>query len=262
MDASAPLPSLADQAPRLGGGVLTRGVVGPGQSRRQTRGARDRLMEVVSHAALARLHPTSHHPESPRRLEVLLDAVGEWRDCGPATVEQIERCHTPEHVARIRAIDGRDVARRRHARLGDELRGGAARRGRRDRGRRARRLRARPASRPSRARRPRDGLLPLQQRRDRGPVRRRPSTGSSASRSSTGTSTTATGRRTSSGTTRASSTCRSTSGRSTRAPAGPERADRDDRQRPAAGGLGRRGVPPRVRGDRRAGGSSASSPTC
>ena len=52
-------------------------------------------MEVVSNAALARLHPTSHHPESPRRLEVLLDAVGEWRDCGPAAVEQVERCHTP-----------------------------------------------------------------------------------------------------------------------------------------------------------------------
>ena len=52
-------------------------------------------MEVVSNAALARLHPTSHHPESPRRLEVLLDAVEEWRDCGPATVEQVERCHTP-----------------------------------------------------------------------------------------------------------------------------------------------------------------------
>ena len=89
----------------MGGGVLTRGVVGPRQPRRQTRGARGRLMEVVSNAALARLHPTSHHPESPRRLEVLLDAVEEWRDCGPATVEQVERCHTPEHVARIRTID-------------------------------------------------------------------------------------------------------------------------------------------------------------
>ena len=29
-------------------------------------------MHVVSHSALATLHPTGHHPESPRRLEVLL----------------------------------------------------------------------------------------------------------------------------------------------------------------------------------------------
>jgi len=63
-------------------------------------------MEFVSNDAFARLHPTVHHPESPRRLEVLLDAVGEWQDAGPATVEQIERCHTAEHVARIRAIEG------------------------------------------------------------------------------------------------------------------------------------------------------------
>ena len=62
-------------------------------------------MEVVTSEALARLHPTSHHPESPRRLEVLLEALHEWRECVPATVDQVERCHTPEHVARIRAID-------------------------------------------------------------------------------------------------------------------------------------------------------------
>ncbi|MGE5273705.1 MAG: histone deacetylase [Verrucomicrobiota bacterium] len=62
-------------------------------------------MEFVSNGALARLHPTGHHPESPRRLEVLLDAIGEWREAAPATVEQIERCHTAEHVARIRGID-------------------------------------------------------------------------------------------------------------------------------------------------------------
>jgi acetoin utilization deacetylase AcuC-like enzyme len=62
-------------------------------------------MDVVSNAALAQLHPTGHHPESPRRLEVLLEAVGEWREAGPATIEQVERCHTAEHVARIRGIE-------------------------------------------------------------------------------------------------------------------------------------------------------------
>ncbi len=63
-------------------------------------------MEVVSHPALAKLHPTEHHPESPRRLEVLLEAVGSWKEATPATVEQVERCHTAAHVARIREIDG------------------------------------------------------------------------------------------------------------------------------------------------------------
>jgi acetoin utilization deacetylase AcuC-like enzyme len=61
-------------------------------------------MEVVSNEALARLHPTVHHPESPRRLEVLLEAVGDWTESSPATVEQIERCHSAEHVARVRGI--------------------------------------------------------------------------------------------------------------------------------------------------------------
>jgi acetoin utilization deacetylase AcuC-like enzyme len=62
-------------------------------------------MEVVSSEALARLHPTGHHPESPRRLEVLLESLGAWTEATPATVEQVERCHTAEHVARIRRID-------------------------------------------------------------------------------------------------------------------------------------------------------------
>jgi acetoin utilization deacetylase AcuC-like enzyme len=63
-------------------------------------------MELVSHSAFAVLHPTGHHPESPRRLEVLLDSVGSWTEAQPATVEQLERCHTPEHVARIRGVTG------------------------------------------------------------------------------------------------------------------------------------------------------------
>jgi acetoin utilization deacetylase AcuC-like enzyme len=61
-------------------------------------------MEIVSHPALADLHPTGHHPETPRRLEVVLAALDGWTDAVPATDEQVERCHTPEHVARIRAI--------------------------------------------------------------------------------------------------------------------------------------------------------------
>ena len=63
-------------------------------------------MEVVSHQALATLHPTGHHPESPRRLAVLLEAIGSWTEAVPATVEQVERCHTPGHVQRIQALSG------------------------------------------------------------------------------------------------------------------------------------------------------------
>jgi acetoin utilization deacetylase AcuC-like enzyme len=62
-------------------------------------------MQVVSSEALARLHPTVHHPESTRRLEVLLEAVGDWSEATPATVEQIERCHSAEHIALVRDID-------------------------------------------------------------------------------------------------------------------------------------------------------------
>jgi acetoin utilization deacetylase AcuC-like enzyme len=63
-------------------------------------------MEVVSHPALATLHPTGHHPESPRRLAVLLEAIGSWTEAVPATAEQVERCHTPEHVRRIQGLSG------------------------------------------------------------------------------------------------------------------------------------------------------------
>ena len=63
-------------------------------------------MDVVSSAAFARLHPTEHHPESPRRLAVLQEAIDSWTEAEPATVEQVERCHTGEHVARIREIAG------------------------------------------------------------------------------------------------------------------------------------------------------------
>jgi acetoin utilization deacetylase AcuC-like enzyme len=61
-------------------------------------------LEVISHADLARLHPTGHHPETPRRLEALLGAIERWTDAVPATPAQIKRCHTPEHLARIRAV--------------------------------------------------------------------------------------------------------------------------------------------------------------
>jgi acetoin utilization deacetylase AcuC-like enzyme len=61
-------------------------------------------MEVVSHPDLARLHPTDHHPEGGRRIEILLETVDDWTAATPATAEQVERCHTPTHVAKIRDL--------------------------------------------------------------------------------------------------------------------------------------------------------------
>jgi acetoin utilization deacetylase AcuC-like enzyme len=61
-------------------------------------------VEVVSHPELARLHPTGQHPETPRRVEVLLESVETWIEAIPATPGQIERCHTPEHVQQIRSV--------------------------------------------------------------------------------------------------------------------------------------------------------------
>jgi acetoin utilization deacetylase AcuC-like enzyme len=55
-------------------------------------------MELVSHVDMTRLHPTGAHPESPGRLQVLLEHFGTWRDAAPASREEVERCHDRAHV--------------------------------------------------------------------------------------------------------------------------------------------------------------------
>jgi hypothetical protein len=55
-------------------------------------------MEVVSHADLARLHPTGAHPESGKRLTALHDHFGTWYEPVPATRADVERCHDPALV--------------------------------------------------------------------------------------------------------------------------------------------------------------------
>jgi acetoin utilization deacetylase AcuC-like enzyme len=62
-------------------------------------------MEVVSHPAFALLHPNPGHPESQERLAVLLDAF-EYDEVEPASVDAVLRCHTPEHVERVRSVSG------------------------------------------------------------------------------------------------------------------------------------------------------------
>ncbi len=61
-------------------------------------------MKVVSHADLARLHPTQHHPESPERLRVLLERF-EWTEARPARQADVLRCHTRDYVERLELID-------------------------------------------------------------------------------------------------------------------------------------------------------------
>ena len=63
-------------------------------------------MELVSHPALAHLHPTGHHPERPERLARLLarfgDAVSEGRRASRAA---IERVHDPAYVEAVAGLD-------------------------------------------------------------------------------------------------------------------------------------------------------------
>ena len=61
-------------------------------------------MQLVSHTALGRLHPTGAHPETEQRIDLLLQEFDEWTDAVPANPEQIERAHTAAHVARIRSV--------------------------------------------------------------------------------------------------------------------------------------------------------------
>jgi acetoin utilization deacetylase AcuC-like enzyme len=77
--------------------------VGPEWTCRPAR--REGGVDVLSHARLAELHPTGHHPERPERLAALLDEFP-WREGRKATEEEILRCHTAAHVAQIRDIDG------------------------------------------------------------------------------------------------------------------------------------------------------------
>jgi acetoin utilization deacetylase AcuC-like enzyme len=77
--------------------------VGAGKRGRPARGKGGGSIEALSNAALARLHPTGPHPESPERLRVLLEALP-WEEAGPAKAADLERCHTPAYVERIRSV--------------------------------------------------------------------------------------------------------------------------------------------------------------
>jgi acetoin utilization deacetylase AcuC-like enzyme len=54
---------------------------------------------------LARLHPTGLHPETPARITTLLEAFPQALEPRSAQDEDIERCHSPAYVDRIRSIE-------------------------------------------------------------------------------------------------------------------------------------------------------------
>jgi acetoin utilization deacetylase AcuC-like enzyme len=61
-------------------------------------------LDVVSHAAFSRLHPTFGHPESPDRIAVLHDVFPDFTACEPASEDDVLLCHTREYVDLVRSI--------------------------------------------------------------------------------------------------------------------------------------------------------------
>jgi len=62
-------------------------------------------VELISHPALAELHPTYGHPESTERLEALLLAFPEAREASPATEDDVHRCHSLRVLELLRSLD-------------------------------------------------------------------------------------------------------------------------------------------------------------
>ena len=193
-----------------------------------------------SHPQLARLHPTSrtsrpasgwsasgglrHRRGSPPRVNIerchepaYLDRLGEstW-----------PRCSTPDTVATETSYEAALLAAGPRSRRRE--RGGFAL--------------VRPPGHHALPR-PRDGLLPVRQRRDRRPRTRRRSGRRARGDRRLGRPPRQRHAGDLPATTTRCSSSRCTSGRSTRARGGPDDAGRDDAQRAAAGRLRRRGVP-------------------
>jgi acetoin utilization deacetylase AcuC-like enzyme len=85
----------------VGGGVFSPRSARARRSCRPGCGA----IEILTHPALARLHPTGGHPERPERLAVLLAHQHIWSEGRAATVEELELCHTAEHVELVQSIE-------------------------------------------------------------------------------------------------------------------------------------------------------------
>jgi acetoin utilization deacetylase AcuC-like enzyme len=85
----------------VGGGVFL-----PRTARTRRRGrASGCAIDVLTHRAFARLHPTGGHPERPERLAVLLAEQHIWSEGRAATTEELLLCHTAEHVEFVRDVE-------------------------------------------------------------------------------------------------------------------------------------------------------------
>jgi acetoin utilization deacetylase AcuC-like enzyme len=84
----------------MGGGVRFRSGARTERPRRPGRGA----IEVLTHPALARLHPTFGHPESEQRLAVLLAAFPDARQGRPAPRAALERVHAHGYLKVLESL--------------------------------------------------------------------------------------------------------------------------------------------------------------
>src|SRR5439155_10218880 len=85
----------------VGGGVFF-----PRTARaRRSRQAREGTVDVLTHPAFARLHPTGGHPERPERLAVLLAHQHIWSEGRAATADELVRCHTAVPIELIHGVE-------------------------------------------------------------------------------------------------------------------------------------------------------------
>ena len=54
---------------------------------------------------MAQLHPTGSHPERPERLSALLEHQYVWSEGRAATADELQLCHTAEHVELVRDVE-------------------------------------------------------------------------------------------------------------------------------------------------------------
>ena len=62
------------------------------------------MIPLVSHDALAELHPTGDHPEGLERIRVLHQAFPDFVEARPATVEELAAVHAADYVETVRHV--------------------------------------------------------------------------------------------------------------------------------------------------------------
>ncbi len=62
------------------------------------------MRPVVSHPSFSALHPTGGHPERQERITVLLEALPDFVEARPASVEQVAAVHDRDYIEAIRAV--------------------------------------------------------------------------------------------------------------------------------------------------------------